>query len=430
MSSIFLAIISALALVGMGELGQQVGPAIAVLLVWGGLVWVLPRPKYGLRELLIAALILRGILVFVEPSLTDDIFRYLWEGKVAWAGGNPYLHPPASPVYDAWGHDVIRSQVAHPEVSAIYPPLAIWLFAILGQVAYAPWTIKLFMGLADVGVVFLLARLLERRERTLAPAWLYALHPLGAVEAAGSGHMESLGLLCVLAAVESWDQRRGGSAWAVLGMWIKLLPGVMIARLWRGRPWLLVGAMAVGFASLWPFVGAGAHLWVGLDTYTRHWAFNGALFSLFEWLFGDVARPVAICVGAFVVLRAIRIHHEPERIALWAGGAFVLLSPTVHPWYVLWAWVPALLCGVRSWTLLATMIPLSYAALASYDPGTSTWEEPWWPPLFSTLPFLMALLWESVHHATQPGPWGPGAIKRPRRSVSRTEPDTSTLFQR
>ena len=171
-------------------------------------------------------------------------------------------------------------------------------------------------------------------------------------------------------------------------------------------------------------------MWNGMSIYVQHWSFNGGLFPLFEFVFGGYARPVAIAVGALLVLRAIRIHTEPERIALWAGGAFVLLSPTVHPWYVLWAWVPALLCGVRSWTLLATLVPLSYAALASYDPTTSTWEEPWWPPLFSTLPFLMVLIWESVHHATQPGPWGPGPIARPRRSVSRTEPDTSTLFQR
>ena len=31
---------------------------------------------------------------------------------------------------------------------------------------------------------------------------------------------------------------------------------------------------------------------------------------------------------------------------------FVLLSPTVHPWYLVWVWLPALLCGVRSWTVL------------------------------------------------------------------------------
>jgi hypothetical protein len=430
MSSIVLALISALALLGMGDLRTHVGAAIVVLVLWGVLVWVLPRPKYGMRGLVIAALLLRGILMFMEPTLSDDVYRYLWEGKVAWSGENPYLHAPSNPIFDAWGHDPIRMKVAHPEVSAIYPPMALWVFGLLGSLSYSPGVIQVAMGLADVGVVFLLARLLMRRGRTIGPAWLYALHPLGAVETAGSGHMEALGLLCVLAAVDAWDQRRGGSAWAVLGMWIKLLPGVMIVRLWRGRPWLLVGAMLVGFASLWPFIGAGAHLWTGMDTYARHWSFNGALFPLFEFVFGRFARPAAMAVGIFVVFRAMRVHLDPERIALWAGGAFVLLSPTVHPWYVLWAWVPALLCGIRSWTVLATLIPLSYAALASYDPGASSWEEPWWPPLFSTLPFLAALLWESVHHATQPGPWGPGAIRRPRRSVSRTEPDTSTLFQR
>ena len=430
MSSIFLAIISALALTTMGDVTSNVWAAIAVLVVWGGLIWVLPRPSYDLRGLVITALVIRGILVFMEPTLSDDVFRYLWEGKVAWSGENPYLHAPADAVFDAWGPDEIREKVAHPEVSAIYPPLAIWLFGFLGQLLYSPVTIKVFMGLADVGVVVLLARLLRRRDRTIGPAWLYALHPLGAVETAGSGHLEGLGLLCVLAAVDSWDQRRGGSAWAVLGMWIKLLPGVLIARLWRGRPWLLLAAMVVGFGSLWPFFDAGDQLLSGMDTYARNWSFNGALFPIFEFVFGDLARPIAIALGALIVLRAVRVHIEPERIALWAGGTFVLLSPTLHPWYVLWAWVPALLCGVRSWTVLATLVPLSYVVLGSYDASTSSWEEPWWPPLFSTLPFLLALLWESVHHATQPGPWGPGAKARPRRSVSRTEPDTSTLFQR
>ena len=167
-----------------------------------------------------------------------------------------------------------------------------------------------------------------------------------------------------------------------------------------------------------------------MTNYAQHWSFNGVLFPAFEWLFGARARWVAFGVGALIVLRSIRVNEDLARIALWAGGAFVLLSPTVHPWYVLWAWVPSLLCGVRSWTLLATLVPLSYAVLLSYDPGTSSWEEPWWPPVFSTLPFLVALVWESVQHATQPGPWGPGAIEYQRRSVSRTEPDTSTLFQR
>lgn len=428
MSSIVLALISAAALVSIGDLRAHVPSAIAIMVLWGGLVWVLPRPKLGLPHLVGVAVLIRFILVLGPASLSDDVLRYLWEGHVAWSGFNPYVHAPSSPALDGIGHDSLRASVAHAQVSAIYPPLAIWLFGLLAQITTEAWIAKLAMGLADVGVVWTLALLLQSRHRHLGPAWLYALHPLGAVESAGSGHMESLALLCLLQAIYAWEQRREGSAWATLGMWVKLLPMVLLPRIWRGRPALMVVAMLVGFGTLWPFLDAGPALWAGMQTYVQHWSFNGLLFGLIESAAGVYARPVAVGIGALVVLRAVRLYPDLGRIALWSGGAFVLLSPTVHPWYVLWAWVPALLCGVRAWTLLATLVPLSYAALASYDISASAWEEPWWPPLFSTLPFLMALTWEFAQHATQPGPWAPGGVEYQRQSVSRTEPDTSTLF--
>ena len=71
-----------------------------------------------------------------------------------------------------------------------------------------------------------------------------------------------------------------------------------------------------------------------------------------------------------MVAGALWRRRDPAEVALWAGGAFVLLSPTVHPWYVIWAWVPSLLTGVRAWTALATAAPLAYAVLATLDPAT------------------------------------------------------------
>lgn len=430
MSSIVLAITSALSWVALGDVSMNVGSAIALLVVWGVMVWLLPRPQYSVATMLWVALGVRLILVGSPLALSDDLYRYLWEGHVAWSGGNPYLHPPADPVWAGGALESLRLQVAHADISAIYPPLALWFFGLLAQVSTEPWIVKLSMGLADVGVVWMLVLILRDRRRHLGPAWLYALHPLGAIESAGSGHMESLALLLTLAAIHSWDRRRGGAAWAALGMGIKLLPGVLLLRLWRHRPMTLVVALGLCVAATVPFLDAGAALGTGMRTYVVHWSFNAGLFSIIEMALGQYARPAAILLAAILLLRAVRIHADPARIALWAGGLFVLLSPTVHPWYVLWAWVPALLCGVRSWTVLATLIPLSYAALASYDPSTSTWEEPWWPPMISTLPFWVALIWEFVQHSTQPGPWAAGPISTAPPSASRTEPDASTLFPR
>ena len=146
--------------------------------------------------------------------------------------------------------------------------------------------------------------------------------------------MESLALLCVLQAIYAWEQRGEGSVWATLGVWIKFLPVVLLPRIWRGRPALMVAAMLAGIGTLWPFLDAGPALFSGLNTYVHHWSFNGALFVVIEAVAGAYARPVAIAVGAVLVLRAIRLYPDLGRIALWAGGAFVVLSPTVHPWYV------------------------------------------------------------------------------------------------
>lgn len=422
MWAVLLSLISAIALVALGNLRLAAPAAVSVMVVWGAAVCVLPRPRRGLRELVLCAAMVRLVMLAAEPTLSDDVFRYIWEGHVAMAGGNPYLYPPAHTIWDGIGLVDIRSRVNHPTVSAVYPPLTIWIFGLLVKIAAVPVVFQAAMGLADVGVAWMLGRILRRRGRSIAPAWLYALHPLGVVETAGSGHVEAMGVLCLLLAIDAWERRESGSGWALAGAMVKFLPAALLPRLWRKRPWLLVLGGLVGVVTILPFASAGGALLRGLETYAGHWRFNGLIHSVLEVAIGGHARWVLVGVAALLVARAIRIHWLPERIALWAGGAFVLLSATVHPWYVLWAWVPALLCGVRSWTLFATMAPLSYLVFLAYDPATRAWEEQWWLPWLTTLPFLVALGWESVRHGTLPGPWGPGRPQSESPSPSQTGP--------
>ena len=420
MWAVVLSLISAAALVALGNLRVAAPAAVSVMVVWGAAVCILPKPKLGLPKLVTYALLVRLILVASEPTLSDDVYRYIWEGFVALKGGNPYLYAPADPLWDSVGLLDIRNQVNHPEISAVYPPLTIWLFAVLAAISTTPVVVQAAMGLADVGVAWALGRILHRRGRSLAPAWLYALHPLGAVESAGSGHVESVGVLCMLLAIDSWDRRESGAGWAMTGALVKFLPAALLPRLWRKRPWLLGMGILIAVMTALPFMDAGTAMVSGLGTYASSWQFNGLVYSLMTPILGDSARWVAMAIGAVVVVRAIRVHWLPERVALWTCGAFVILSPTVHPWYLLWAWAPALLCGVRSWTLFATMMPLSYLVFLTYDPVTRAWEEQTWLPVLTTLPFLLSLIWESVRHGTLPGPWGPGPQESLSRSRSRT----------
>lgn len=413
----------AVALVGLGDLREQVPEAVALLTMWGLLVLVM-RPRGGRPvNVFLAALLIRGVMLWSPPTLSDDLYRYLWEGRAALMGGNPYLSAPAAA---SWPVDAIRALVNHPEVSSIYPPTAIWLFALLGSIWYDPMVIKAAMGLCDALVAGVLAVVLVGRRRGLGGAWLYALHPLAVVESAGSGHLEPAALLCLMLGIRAWDRGRSGMVWVGLGGLLKLLPLAVLPVLWRRAPRHLLTLLVLAVVTAAPFLDAGLALGHGLGTYAQHWSFNASLFLVFEAVLGGWARPVAVGVGAVISLYAVTHRSDPAVVALWIGSAFVLLSPTVHPWYIAWAWLPALVCGVRAWSLLATLAPVAYTVLSTFDPVTGHWHEFWWPVWLQYLPFLGVLIWEYGVHQIRPGPWAPGRAEPASPSPSPMRPGRST----
>ena len=395
--------------------------AVSILLAWGLGVLVLKRPKGGAAAVLVLALLVRGVLLFGEAGLSDDFFRYLWEGGVTAAGGNPYIHAPADPIWDAVaGHDPIRAAVNHPQVPTIYPPLALELFAVLAKVAYDPLSIRGFMGLCDAAIAYVLARLLTARGRSLDGAWLYALMPLGAIESAHGGHLEAAAILPMVIGLLAWERGRPGLGWVGIAALLKLLPALILPALWRRSPWLLLLLAGLAALTALPFLDGGVAVVSGLGTYAQHWSFNGSLHPLLELGLGESARTVCAGIAAVLIASSLWRHRDPARVALWVGGAFVICSPTVHPWYVLWAWVPALIVGVRAWTVLAWLVPMAYIALATLNPITGQWQEARWPALIQYIPFLAALGLEWWRHWTRPGPWAPGRPEVALRSPSRT----------
>ncbi|MEC7946709.1 MAG: glycosyltransferase 87 family protein [Myxococcota bacterium] len=415
------ALFSAVAFVWLGDPRPAAPQAVSILLAWGLGVLVLKRPQGGATAVLVTALLVRGVLLLGEPGLSDDLYRYLWEGQVTAAGGNPYIHAPADPIWDGIAaHDPIRAAVNHPRVPSIYPPLALELFAVLAKIAYAPLSIRCFMALCDAGTAFALARLMDARGDSRSGAWLYALMPLGAIEAAHGGHLEAAALLPLVVGLLAWERGRPGLGWVGLAALVKLLPALVLPALWRRSPWLLVLVGGLAALTALPFVDGGSALATGLATYARHWSFNGSLHPLLEVSLGEVARPICVGIAALMVGGAWWRHRDPARIALWVGAAFVLCSPTVHPWYVLWVWVPALVVGVRAWTLLAWLVPVAYIALATMDPATGQWQEARWPALVQYIPLACALAMEWWRHWTRPGPWAPGPLAAASRSRFRT----------
>jgi hypothetical protein len=206
-----------------------------------------------------------------------------------------------------------------------------------------------------------------------------------------SGHLEGVGVALLVAAIVT---RRGAFAW--LGAMVKLLPGALLA-LEPRRRWIGWGLLTLGVCA--PVVRAE-----GFETYRATWAFNGSIFPLAATALGEAARPALQLLGACVVVAILGRSRDPARVALWTTGAFVALSPTVHPWYVLWPLAAGLLAGSRAWVVLAVTVPGAYLVLATYDPATNAWSESVATRWAIYLPFYAALAAEAWTRLTRAGP--------------------------
>ena len=408
---------------------------VSLTLAWGllacGAAWahrgaaVVPRVVWG------TAMLLRVVALTLPLTLSDDVYRYLWEGRVQLAGLDPFLHPPSDAALEAL-RDGTWALVNHKDVSTIYPPLALLSFRGVAAMAYTPLAWKVLTAVADLALLGLLARVVRGRGGRAWAATAYALHPLPVLESAGSGHLEPLALLALVAALWAWDSGRAAAAATatIVGAGVKLLPAVALLPMLRTRlrasaRGLLVGGALLALASL-PFLDAGVAILRGFDTYYDAWAFNAALFPLLEHATGDpgVARAAGVALGAVACACALVRLRDPARLALFTAAALLLLSPVVHPWYVLWALVPALCVGAWPWLVLATTAPLAYLVLGTLDPVTGAWDEAEWVRWLEYPPLLLAGL---VWWARRTRPWRSPALDQALPSSSSpTAPAAST----
>ena len=414
-------------LVSLGDLQRQVAK------MWAGVApafccyalaayFVLRRGAPPGRPHLIlgAALAFRLTLWWSPATLSDDIFRYVWDGRVQLAGINPYLYAPSAPQV-AHLHDALYHRVNHAAIPTIYPPLAQLFFRAICALSATPGAFKLALLLGDWGLCLLLAHSLVRRGQDPRRVVLYAWHPLPLVEIAGSGHIDALGVLLLFAALYALHSQRWAAAIGALAgaFLVKLVPLALLPTFWR-RPcagWLNVrkrGALlllpALGLLAFWPFADAGAKLASGLLTYVQHWHFNAAAYSLLRvalqsWDSHAYAHARWLCTALFaLVALGVQIRYrDPYRAAFATLGAYVLLSPTVHPWYLLWVLPFLALFPSPAWVLLSGLIFLAYEVQIGYG-SEGVWREKPWVLWAQYAPFYLLLSTTACYRHLISGP--------------------------
>jgi len=371
----------------LAAFGAYLAAAIRVKDLAGGhlLVWVL-------------AIAMRLVFLPLSPELSDDVWRYLWDGHVQLSGVNPYLFAPSAPelaeLRTTW-HGLINN----PDVPTIYPPFAQLAFLAIALVGGTVLQAKLlFLGF-DLATGWLLGRVahLTGRSRRLTQL-LYLWSPLLVVEVGWNAHLEPLGLFgLVLVVLLARAPVSAGVAGALSAL-TKLAPAAAVPPLTRRLGWRFAAAFAATFALLYlPYAGAGSALFTGLRTYAQHWRFMEGPFALLEAVLPGPRSPrwaaAALVVG--VVGWSTLRRFRPEKALFWILGAGLLLTPTLHPWYVLWILPLAALRVSRPWILLSGLAFVGYFGFGAYQ-ATGSWTQPGWLRLVMWAPVLFLLLLDAA----------------------------------
>lgn len=406
-----------------------------------------PRHDRAARVALALACLYRCTFLFSPPALSGDLYRYRWDGRVLLSGRNPYLEPPASPAL-AGIRDGDYPRIEHKEVRTIYPPAAQVLFAAGAAAAPGCLGIKALLVLADLLGIAVLRRLLVLRGLPPLRVIVYAWNPLAVTEGAWSGHIEPAGIVCVVAGAVAIIQKR--DLWSTLALTlaglVKILPLVLLVPLARAlRPRALLLPPVLIAAAYWPFRAAGGDLVSGLREYAAHWHGNESIFGVVRAALALVdpapalksmivfvrARvpwsgpldllypyvyptPLAKAACALALLGcAVAIARrtvDPLRGCYLMTGAALLLSPTLHPWYLLWILPWLCLFPSLPWILLSGLAALAYANLGAAGRAAEPYP---WVRLVEYVPFYALLL----------GGWLRARMRRPARPAVMAPPE-------
>jgi len=319
----------------------------------------------------------------------------MWEGKMITQSINPYAIAPADPSLVHLRDDVWKG-VNHADMTACYPPGILYLFSKIAQLHYGTGSFKavfVFFDLATLIVLFALLRLKGEKERM---AVLYALNPVVLVSFAGQAHLDSIMLFFMTAALLAYYSRR----WILMFMLIALsiqakqisiliLPFLLKRENIR-YSWICALGVLLPFL---PFIESDIRApFTSLMTFGMSMAHNGSLHGILRFLIGSITPATIVCMVAFIIMysRAFFFKdRDPMHLVFYSLCALILLSPTVHFWYISWI-IPFLCFSPRwSWSVLCLTIAFYFIADMMYL-KSGVWHQPPAIQVMQWLPIMAA----------------------------------------
>jgi len=348
---------------------------------------------------IVAGVFFRLLFIPIEPSLTDDYFRFYWDGLLNVHYISPYAYLPIDLIENGLATrfgltEKLFEQLNSPRYFSVYPPFLQWLFMAAAYIAGTNnilgfvIILKIFILCFEIGSIALLFKILILIKKPLYNVLWYALNPLVIIELTGNLHFEAAMIFFVLLAFYLLYTQKTWLYAAIAftgGVASKLLPLIFLPFFIKRigfKKTIFFGLSIAFFLFILAFRFIDPpilrNIFSSVSLYYDTFEFNASFYYIFRWIGYQIKgwNMIAVigkltAISTFTGILIIAFVESKRHLAsllqfsMWALTLYLLLANIVHPWYIAPLVALATLNGFRYPILWSWLIGVSYFAYSN-----------------------------------------------------------------
>ncbi len=325
--------------------------------------------RLSTRQILYAGILFRLLLFFTLPWLSQDFYRFIWDGEVQVLGYSPYEFTPNEFIEGGLSKSFPEAFLLREKMGSlsakhytVYPPFNQWLFFVAAWVGKSLFStalvLRLFILLGEIALFFIAVKLLKKIKSPVKNIGFYFLNPLVIIELTGNLHFEGIMLLFFGGSLLFLYSKRNSFLASVLfslSVGSKLVTLLFLPLFWRylnrQKRFIFFGSSFLIIFSLFFFYFKNhdlLHFFNSLSLWFNNFEFNASFFYLIRYLgFQGVGFNIIRIWGLFspflIVLIVLVFSLSKKNTSfipliknlLMMATCYFFISTTIHPWYII-----------------------------------------------------------------------------------------------